>query len=119
MNRDIFFEASVFVMVTARHRDSPLQVLGEEGSKKGFSCTANTVSESEEAGGRGGRVGGERASTYYIPTVSTVTFHNHNSWGKCFTAKAGGGRTALWMQLERDSSPSTCGSPSGGLRRRG
>lgn len=47
-----------------------------------FSCTANIASESEQASGRGGRVGEEQASTYYIPTVSTVTLHNHNSWGK-------------------------------------
>lgn len=30
---------------------------GEEGSKKGFSCTANITPESEEVGGRGGRMG--------------------------------------------------------------
>lgn len=74
-------------MIIARHRHTPLQVCREEGSKKGFSCTANIASESEEAGGRGGRVGGKRASTYYVPTVSTVTFHNHNSWGKTLRCK--------------------------------
>lgn len=30
---------------------------GEEGNNKSFSCTANITSESEEVGGRGGRVG--------------------------------------------------------------
>lgn len=58
---------------------------------------------------------GEQASTYYIPTVSTVTFHNQTLGGKRFIAKAKGGRMALRMQLERDSSPRTCGLPSGGL----
>lgn len=32
--------------------------------------------------------------------------------GKRFIAEAGGGRTALWMQPERDGSRSTCGSLS-------
>lgn len=100
--------------MTVRHRHSPLQVWGEEGREKGFSGTANIASESEEAGGRGGRVGGERASTYYIPTVSTVTFHNHNSWGKTlhcrswrrqdgFVDAAGEGRLSqhLWLTIQR------------------
>lgn len=38
--------------------------------------------------------------------------------GKHCIAKAGGGRMALWMQPGRESSPSTCGSPSGVLRSR-
>lgn len=52
MNRDIFWGGNCEV-----HTLLFAGLGGEEGNKKGFSCTANITSESEEVGGRGGRVG--------------------------------------------------------------
>lgn len=92
---------------------------GGEGEQEGFFLHSKQNFRKWGGWWEGREGGGKQASTYYIPTVSTVTFHNHNSGGKMLHCKAGGGRMALWMQPARDGSPSTCGSPSEGLGSKG